>query len=285
MKTLKLHLGAHKTATTYIQSQLSLNSKRLNSEDVFIPMDRSRKTLTRAVKGKKWHFKNRRTLLRKLPELKGFSTLIISDENLLGIPNNLRDGTMYDNLHSDCLKIKKFLDDGETEFFIYFSIRNYRKFAVSVYCECLRHNPFIHFDDYISSLNIDNFNWLRLYHVITEVFGEGSVKLHDFDQFEPMTLLDHLTPPNFSAKLYPLENNAELSRSTPDKELIDLLAYSSELFNPELAGKLFELIEESGLNLLMKSGHRFNPKNNFLEELDALYNKHYKEISEMGILI
>ena len=84
-----LHVGAHKTATTYIQSRLLNSQDVLNSAGIsIVPTGQFRKRITSQVLNSDFAPVQ---LSRLLEEYAGYKRVIISDENLLGVrPNTNR---------------------------------------------------------------------------------------------------------------------------------------------------------------------------------------------------
>ncbi|MDQ4086461.1 MAG: hypothetical protein M3177_00365, partial [Pseudomonadota bacterium] len=92
---LVLHFGAHKTATTYIQSTLAASQSSLSDYGVgYVPLDEMRERVTPLAGPRRL---NAGGTLRKLIDEHGDrGRLILSDENMSGLCSNaVKAGTFY----------------------------------------------------------------------------------------------------------------------------------------------------------------------------------------------
>lgn len=85
-KSLVIHAGTHKTASTYIQNRLAGNRSRLADENIFLLSPNTRKIgrcFELATHMKSGKFKKVRGLLESVPD--GFDSVVLSDERLTQI--------------------------------------------------------------------------------------------------------------------------------------------------------------------------------------------------------
>jgi len=146
---ISIHLGAHKTATTFIQRNLYENKKELLDLGV-LPFSTKE---TRMFSGADFFYDFLRTplhedhdfLQKPIPgefnvtplEVSGYSHILISEENVLGSPiRNLKAGKLYPGAADRLSPLSHIIDGRETT--IYFSIRSYDSFFSSCATTVLR---------------------------------------------------------------------------------------------------------------------------------------------------
>ena len=110
-RRIHLHLGAHKTATTYIQRILATNKDTLLENGVFyLPLAQTRAKLSKQIMGLSRKGRRSADLVSHrqaiLDELSGKGlerchTVLISDENLLGSPGRFKKGNVYETIPDD----------------------------------------------------------------------------------------------------------------------------------------------------------------------------------------
>ena len=96
---LHLHLGAHKTATTQFQNVLQCNRQLYSHEAHYVPMDEFRSRVTHAARFMNpWYQDDVAAYLKELACVDA-SSLIVSEENLIGDAKDLYGtNTLYCNL-------------------------------------------------------------------------------------------------------------------------------------------------------------------------------------------
>lgn len=143
----RVHLGAHKTATTYIQHILGDMRSELLTEglDVLVPHQGLREqSLTRFAARRRKH---RFTALARGSELtrlltplrQGPSRLLMSEEALLGWTQDVVSGRFYQGLDYAFTVLGRLA--AQSEMTLYLSIRSPETFLPSIYVESLRHGP------------------------------------------------------------------------------------------------------------------------------------------------
>jgi len=144
----RFHIGAHKTATTHVQDILALHRDVLASQGIDCP---TRETLRRVrfakqVRARLMIFKLRtywpfRQLsqwydLRRIRSAEHLPTLLISEEDLLGLSNGLISQILYPNAEQRMRQLRNLVKGGATTLFL--SIRNPANVIPSDYSHCLR---------------------------------------------------------------------------------------------------------------------------------------------------
>ncbi len=175
-----LHLGAHKTATTYIQRKFAQNRGVLKRNDLhFFKLEQLRKSFTPLVYGAG---KENRAFIAQMAELAAAGDVIVSEENILGMAGELvKKGTFYPDAASRVKLVVKTLNVSAPD--IYLSLREYSAFVVSMYCEYLRHQKFIKFETYMDAFRESGFNWVKVIRDVRSAAPNARIYLWDFAKF------------------------------------------------------------------------------------------------------
>lgn len=256
-RTVRIHLGAHKTATTYLQSLLELNRGRLvSSGTVFWPLEsvrpifnqiyehRQAGSASRLTRMRPGYRKRERVLQQRLSNLFQFSSrIVLSEENLLGDCGNFFSGEFYPNAEGKLAALTGALPDRPLEFWL--CLRSYPEFLSSIYGEALRHGDFLPMEEFEEMHADPEGNWPRLVELIRDLFPGAMLKLwryEDFRKAEPQIVgeltgveyweLDHLTDhvvrPSASAAAI-LAFNEVAADIEPARRVQKILALEHEL--------------------------------------------------------
>ena len=175
-----LHIGAHKTATTYLQKKLAINRELLASRGVhYDPLDVFRKNFTFHL-----HELSRQATpyLEELRGLIGRQDVLLSDENIIGVPGDLvRSGVYYAHAHERVGEVCGLLKTDRPEIFM--AMREYSTFIVSMYSEYIRHREFIDFPEYFELYKASNFSWIKVMDDIVSAAPNATIYLWDFANF------------------------------------------------------------------------------------------------------
>lgn len=182
-----IHLGVHKTATSYIQRVLAANAAVLAARGIaYLPLETMRPTVTRAsVTGVAAHFAPaRRTVAEAVQRAAPVRRLVLSDENLLGSPEGLVDGRGFYRAAADhaAFLIHAVLEAEQPLLFL--CVRSYEEFVASAYAELLWHRPFRTFDEYLERFSLDALSWRDLVRRLCRVAGPERLVLWDFRLFQ-----------------------------------------------------------------------------------------------------
>ncbi len=150
-----IHLGAHKTATTYLQSRLKRGADALAGMGVeIVPLAEMRRAVsaplgiaaTGGLRGAlaRRNIRGALSAFAEKAHSAGCTRLVLSDENLLGNCGRLlTDATLYSGLRRRLEVLQAALPEAETT--ILLSVRNYATFFASAWGQRLRggrHAPF-----------------------------------------------------------------------------------------------------------------------------------------------
>ncbi len=167
-----LLIGAHKTATTYIQSRL------LNSQDALklagisqVTTREFRKRITQQLMSADF---SPTRLTDLLEEHAGYKRLILSDENLLGVQPDAN--RLYPRARQRLESLLPAFEGYQVEVFV--TLRSYPDYLVSRYTEHLRNHRFVRFEKYYKQLDFNTVTWLDL---IDDIHSAGFETLRVWD--------------------------------------------------------------------------------------------------------
>jgi hypothetical protein len=184
---LHVHVGVHKTATTYLQALVAKNLPRLNSAGVgAIPLYPFRNYFTRNfMRFPAGEFRIEDELERFFehgvpPSIRG---LILSDENLVGLCNGLiAHGKPYQSAGRRLAHLKALLEGHSVT--LYMSIRSYDHFTSSSYCEAMRHvEEFLTFESFRAKFDVEALRWPAMIARFVAALKPKEVKLWRFEDF------------------------------------------------------------------------------------------------------
>lgn len=188
-RKINIHVGAHKTATTFIQKVLRANRETLSRRGIkYIPMQNVRKNLTRKILAYKHRGVSRSSTVRGIREYidekftAEYTTLVISDENLIGSCREIyRRSDLYPGTADRLRLLADALQDYDVNVFI--CVRGYVDFFPSAYCEYLRHNDFIRFEKFLKGIDSKGEYWARVVSDIAAVFGLSNTHVWRYEDF------------------------------------------------------------------------------------------------------
>lgn len=234
---ISLHLGVHKTATTYIQTKLRENIPILRNSGInYIPLGELRKKLTKNLHSDKF---DENDIYDFLYPYLNCDRLIISDENILGGVDRPRRGFLYPSVRKKIDKIIKSLDGCDIE--IYITIRNFPDYILSRYSESLRHFRFQVFEDYISELDDSTISWVPFLDDIAST-GLSKIYVNDFKYVvDGGGYFNKLIGKNI--KLDEPEETSSTRRSKISLEAYNIAKLYSETYSENSTPKLVNLLD------------------------------------------
>jgi hypothetical protein len=142
----RLHLGAHKTATTHLQETLALRRDWLVARGVdVLPMPAVRALrLPPAAGWKAWRLRLGWPMRRAIeaavaPLRQGPGRVAISEENLIGFPQHLMGGPFYPKAARRLAGFGALAAGGRLH--VFFAVRSFERLLPSAYIQRLRHHP------------------------------------------------------------------------------------------------------------------------------------------------
>ncbi len=173
-----LHLGAHKTATTYIQDKLAANVDRLAGHGItYLPLAAMRQQLTGPIA----RGESPGEALRALIAASG-DRLVLSDENLLRPPRQIvRKPALYTSLAERVRPMVAALQGRDLT--VAMALRSYDEMLPSLYCELIRHRPFVRWETTAAALRPEAVSWRPVIERLLSIVPEESLVLWDFGRF------------------------------------------------------------------------------------------------------
>ncbi|WP_300345387.1 hypothetical protein [Nesterenkonia sp.] len=251
MADVALHLGAHKTATTWLQRRLALGNDLLAEQNInYVTMGTLRRRFSspfdawlagRKLRGAVPTTEQLETVLGEYKQSPS-GKVILSDENLMGDCNRIvRSGRVY--LHCD-RRLKALRDLlGERPSAVAFTIRSYPGFLASCYVESLRHGEFTRFDDFRHRILEDDELWLRPIRRIVESFGEDCVRVFRLERIgsDLPRMIDLLTGGRIDEASLP---EVQERREGMSGVAVETLHIIDEVSGSRKASRAVELVEE-----------------------------------------
>ena len=184
-KNIILHLGTHKTATTFMQEILERNAKLLESLDIksYTPNilrklrygGMLRSSLSHKLAADEFAEINKKLITDPLNQ-----TIVISEENLIGTPRDfLQSKSLYTQSDKLLGGLSKQMEAYNVKILI--CLRSLSTFLPSMYCEYIRNNPnYLSFADFYSKINIKKASWFELMQAVQRNFPTGEIVVWDY---------------------------------------------------------------------------------------------------------
>lgn len=202
---IHVHLGVHKTATTFIQSQLHDNRSLLAEGHIgFAGIWVVRRQFTNSFDRLSWLDPVWRRLTR--PRLAGrldavlaqhqdARTFILSDENLLGlISTNYWSGRLYPNAGGRVRILDSLLGGHDPRYFL--AIRRYPDYLTSSWLQLASRGKAPAFEKYRARFAPEKPGWAEVVQSIARACGPGRLTVWTYDWFnaDPVRVFDLLAP-------------------------------------------------------------------------------------------
>ena len=244
---LHVHLGVHKTATTYLQGLLAKKKQRLNQAGVgAMGLGEFRPFFTRYLMD---HPVGEFRIEDHLEKFFGDGApadvrgLILSDENLVGLCNGLiAHGKAYRRSDSRLNRLRELLAGHEVTMFM--AVRSYDSFTSSAYCEAMRHSQhFVTFDSFRSKFDIESLRWPAMIRRFSAALQPAEVKLWRFEDFREQS--DHI----FKALAFGVEAGKQPEQPKAERPsfsgaAVTVLETLAKRHGPKAAAELVDAVSE-----------------------------------------
>lgn len=244
LPTIALHLGVHKTATTYLQSRLYKSTKVLSENGIaHIPLTRLRDSVTSKLDND--HFSSTEMLNIIKPYL-GCERLILSDENFIGGVFKPKTNLIYEGATRRLTKLLSLLSEFQVEIFI--TLRNYPEYFVSRYTESLRHFKFFNFEQYYKNIDFESVTWMDVIKSIEEA-GAEDITVSDFGDIfaDEKEYIDRLLNKD-NIVLKAADDNPTIRRSKISKEAYDVIKCYGNKYSKSSITKLMNMLDNTPQN-------------------------------------
>lgn len=187
---ITLHLGLHKTGTTYLQNSLDKNELELSKYFIYPSLSETRKNITPALSRKNSDYNDKTNsalkLISRLSE-EAQSTankrVVISEENFMGFPIEIKKRNLYLNRKYRLTRLKSLLIEAKVNLDkIIISLREYSSFYNSMFLEANKRR-FISTDDIDKGYLID-FSYIDIINDIKEIFPKSEITVVTYESFK-----------------------------------------------------------------------------------------------------
>jgi len=243
--TIKLYLGAHKTATTHLQGILLANREILSTSGIKLSAPQNvRKAWLPAF----FRYCNKQEegaldIVQSYAPDDG--TWILTEENIAGVSNDFACMPgMYPDAGRRLQCIKDAFSNAEIELF--FSIRSYDSFYRSAYSEVVRNRGYLPFSEFYDSERYHNNSWVEMVRMFVEVLPQEKITLWCFEDFRGLVpeLLRRMTDLEDAEKLI-ANYKSETTRPSLSQKTIDILESLYPAISREESKKLVERINRA----------------------------------------
>lgn len=189
MPALHLHLGAHKTGSTFLQKSFLANLESLDSAGVaYAPLAEVRTEVTPAIlRRHAWRTGggDARSQCREFlaSALKDRRLLLLSDENLLGSPYRFSKRKVMYPKASRNIKALADLVGGNTDITIYLAVRDYASWLESAYLQLLKRKQLIPFADFVRPIRLESLSWLALLRRLSAAVPRADLVVWRYESF------------------------------------------------------------------------------------------------------
>jgi hypothetical protein len=185
-----LHLGIHKTGTTFLQKTWEHNLAEPSSLH-YIPLKALRSTLTAAIRDAVRQKSQSELCHQQLAasahwlanKFSSHGALLLSDENLCGTPYKFSQTKGAYPKISNYIKTLISLLPPETHVEICLCVRNYADWIQSSYLQYLKHSKTLAFSRYLDRINTSTLSWLSLIKRIKASAPQASIVVWTYEAF------------------------------------------------------------------------------------------------------
>lgn len=201
---IRLHLGVHKTATTYLQDLFELNRGRIAAAGcAYWPLIYIRPviaySLWSAAQREGRFGRLRQRALRGAPFddlgtiLDSCESHVLSDENVLGWAGEALGGRCYPDAGARLARLAKVLGHRQAE--VWLCLRSYPQFLASLFAEALRGGGYMTVPDLIAANQAPGGQWQSLVDNVHRALPDARIvvwRYEQFGMFEPV-IVERLT--------------------------------------------------------------------------------------------
>lgn len=237
---IHLHLGVHKTATTWQQQTLRANAALLRDHQVaYLPLQQLRNWMTgRLMTLDAASFPFEDELRQRFHLAEGTQQVIVSDENLLGSCGEItRTGRVYGRAAARLTRLAELLDGHEVTVFL--SFRQYADFLASAYWESLQGTEkYVPFQRFREKLDWDTASWTGLLATVRSTLSPTAIRVWRYEDFRPNAarVLQALAFELPQTPAWP----ESVERASPSQVSMDFLAHAAKTLGGEAASQLIE---------------------------------------------
>lgn len=243
-----LHLGAHKTASTHLNTVLRANPELSAAHSVGVPnKSQTRQGLTRKLGKYQAVPRNTKTEDAVVLDLSnGRPAVFLSDENILGVPKRLMSELgFYPNAARRLRTTLNLIGDYPVELLL--AIRSQPSFIVSTYAEAIRSEGYIAFDEFVGDTDLKMMRWSRLIRRILAVRPDLTITVWRYEDYGDLlpTILGLIMRANGDVSVGDLNMPEDRVRLGLSARAVDeIKALQDELGQPPERNQIEEIMEQ-----------------------------------------
>jgi hypothetical protein len=287
----RIHLGAHKTATTQFQDILEIVFREKKYDKVeYLPRDELRRekfvkygvnagSVPRIQRLARGFGLYRKPMLASLvSRFDNDARVLISEENILGGVNDMLGG-FYQGAGPRISSLKDMVRDNRAR--IYLSVRNYTDILPSAYCQSLRGGATPHlFDFYKSGFLNSDCGWPALVEQCLKVFARQDVTVWTFDTYtkNPLAIVEMFSGLSLHFD-HEIPKSEQVTRLT-QAQISEIERYLSKNNNRISKEKLRQILSDQ------RGGDLYAPLSREERSLfDARYQRDLDRIRNLGVAV
>ncbi|MBK4214702.1 hypothetical protein JJJ17_02050 [Paracoccus caeni] len=270
-----VHIGCHKTGTTYLQNLLAANLSLLSREGVgYLPLSELRgDIIPKAISCEHplGYIKSRISTSGH----DNLRSILLSDENIIGTCSEfVSTGVAYPNAEHKLKRI--FRDSDKVVFFM--CIRRPSDFIVSAWAEAIRFRSYVGLDNFTNLVKNRGFSWFSVVRRIKDIIGENKlfVWTYENNEFGVDYLIEKLTKARLLRSDLVAPNEVA-GRSSMSQEGYDLLYLMDKLLGRDVVIKYSKAVARSATtgpsmkkNLLLPANVSSKWDDEYLVDLDKI---------------
>jgi hypothetical protein len=234
---IHLHVGAHKTATSYIQAQLQNNRDTLRTSEVaFVPTREFRRWRVKTVRECRG---NADALSARFDAFftqhaNAARTLLLSDENMIGTCEQIAEhGSLYPDVLRKLGHVAMMLRGYEVRLLM--SLRSYDAFYAAALCEAARGGRFISFADFSRRLDVSARRWPDVLNDIAQLFPASQFSVWPYELFRqrPLLIMEEMVGQTLTGRIHLAD---ETIRRSPSHQAMTILEHVGD-WAPKLIGR------------------------------------------------
>lgn len=185
MALLHLHLGAHKTGSTFLQKTFLANISNLEAAGIsYISLAESRSLVLPALQGRSAPARATRDC-RDLfaARWSQHDAVLLSDENLLGSLYRFSAGRgLYPSSQANLRSFVAILGE-DVEVILYLSVRSYAAWLQSAYLQMLKRKRLVAFADFVKTVHLSALSWVGLVERLARAVPRARIVIWSYELF------------------------------------------------------------------------------------------------------
>lgn len=284
-----IHLGAHKTGTTFIQRNLWSNKELIESKTNFKIIEpqknkiylKARMLFQNINAGLKTDYNFSYNLFKKLLNDHKDKDIIISDETFMGHSNLQKSKVLYPKFEEVISNLKLIFKNYDLK--IILGVRKTPEFIQSCFFQTIKEGSGINIVDFINKINLNEFSWLKLIKFISplkfKIIFYEDLQRSSKDFFIKFTNILDIYDEDL---IYSLKINEQKFNPQMNIDTANFLIQSKNFFlindQQKTYVKFCNYFHRIDANHDVPNNNQFIFNKKITEKLNSLYDYEYKDI-------